>query len=205
MKKICLALLTILLFSSTAHARVWTVNIGLVSGPNSVSRQEAKRMFIATQSTYAAVNINLKLGYIHGAKGKNPKANLYNWETQFWYWQKKIGKIPRNQHQIIYTILPPILFQGEVWLAGMAAGICNIYTESPFAVGYAKVQKNNRSMFWQSVLVMKHELGHLFGASHDLGKDIMNAHAIDLKNIMTLQFSQESISQMNKCLSFDIY
>lgn len=205
MKKFCLILLSILLLSTTAHARVWTVNIGLVSGQNKISRQEAKRIFIATQSTYAALNIDLKLGYIHGSKGKKINSSAYSLDNQFWYWKKKVGTIPARQHQIVYVILPPMLFEGSYFMGGMAAGICNIYTENPFAVGYARVQKGNKNSFWQSAVIMKHELGHLFGAVHDPGKDIMNAHAISFKNQMTLQFSQESISQMHNCLSFDIY
>jgi len=199
MKALLLAVI-VLLSAAVAEARTYRIDVIQVAGSFAVQRQDVIAMFAFTQARFAAVGIDIRLRRVASAHAQGPVVTLKNWMRQAWYWQMKLWK--QNKNLIYYVVLPPFVDNGSRYIAGLADWFCRIRTPPAIAVGNAQMfNQNGDARFWQSAVVMAHELGHEFGARHEDSVSIMNPGASGLPSPETLVFSPVSSHQMNRCVN----
>lgn len=100
-------------------------------------------------------------------------------------------------------IVPPITNDAGRYIAGYASSQCYKLDKRPTA--YAAVEEQNNigdDRRRHSLVVIKHELGHLLGATHDdQGISVMHYNPLPLVEQSTdLRFSIKSIKEIYKCI-----
>jgi hypothetical protein len=185
--------------AATAHARTYKIDIILVAGPFGVTRSDAISMFGFTRDRFAEIGVNLKLRRVASAKPQGPIVDLSNWLLQGWYWQLKIYHSRTNG--IYYAMLPPFIDNNLRYIAGQSDFICRVRHKPAIAVGNAQLSNQyGIPRYWQSAIVMTHELGHEFGARHNNEVTLMAPNASALQNPQLLKFDDIAYRQIHNCV-----
>lgn len=191
----------LLLFTATAHARTYQVDIIQSHGPREVSRQDAIGMREVMLFKFAQIGVNIRRGRVSYTKIKNPNYNLSNYEQGALFWQKHL---PPRTNIIRHVITPPFYDIGLWFIGGVSPGVCVVRWR--YAVSTSNAQLVNlygEDRWWHSAIAMTHELGHVFG-SKDV-KDVkdaslMNIGALHFTPVQALEFSPASATQIHHCV-----
>lgn len=195
-----LLLLVALMFAlaTPASARTFHIDIIHVGGFYSMPRQSVIAMFVITRQQFARIGVNIRLRRVSSAPPQGPRVDLKTWMRQGWYWQMKL--LHQGAKKIYYVVLPPFNDGWKRYIAGQSY-ICQVRKLPSIAVGNAQMFNQDAELrYYQSAVVMAHELGHSFGAQHDNSNSIMNPAATILPNVNKLQFSAASAYQISKCV-----
>lgn len=192
------ALLALLLFASTAHARTWQIDVIQAHGPREISRQDAINMATFARARFAEIGIKTRLGRVSFTKLQNPSYGLTNYTQGVFWWQRQL---PPRANIVRHVLTPPFFTNGLWYIAGASTGICLLHWK--YAVTTSNAQLTNIagvSRWHQSAVAMTHELGHAFGARHTRGHSIMNIGALGFEDVATLTFAPESVRQIYQCM-----
>ncbi len=122
-----------------------------------------------------------------------PQRTFDNWSQELWQWERRFRGVRQ-----IHLVFAPAL-EGE-YMAGRAS-ICFPDTENVAETHVKDAMFSGLDSFWALVTLVKHELGHLFGAYHDDGThNTMNSTALIQGELGRMNFSVKSITEMRKCL-----
>lgn|GEM_PF-3316172 len=180
------------------------ITIVLAIGPHSVNLGATRAMFAQTKEKFSEIGVSIELNKIIALKDNTGNLRKLNQERiRLRQWEKWVGR--HNIGTVYYVVLPPMIDQGQQWIAGLSNGVCNPY--HGVSIGNAEY-KNNKGQLRsvQSTEVMAHELGHQLGAQHDDSYpiSIMNSDAnryINDKLPYTLpNFSEQSKQSIKRCL-----
>lgn len=172
MKKLIAIILSSLAIS--VHAQQVTVRVVAVRGENMLPTAQTKRIVReALRYVNDACWIDTKLVRFETRRNPMPwikngladtKTILYAWES----WFKGAG----SRSDVKLAVLPPLKDQGKYWIAGYANGVCR-----RGGVAYSTAEPKNMqgySRVVHSATAMRHELGHLLGASDRAGSGLMD-------------------------------
>lgn len=180
-----------------AYARTFNIDIIQVGGFYAMPRQSVIAAFGITRDRFAKIGILVKLRRVSSVPAQGPRVDLTTWMRQGWYWQMKL--LHKGAKKIYYVALPPFSDGWKRYIAGQSF-ICSVRRLPSIAVGNAQMFNQDGVLrFYESAVVMTHELGHSFGAHHEDSASLMNPAATILPGVDKLQFSVTSAYQINKC------
>ncbi len=158
----------------TAEAEPITVRVVAVRGENMLPAAQTKRIMQQALRYYDnACWINIKLKRFEVRKNPMPwignglsdtKTILYAWESWF--------KGQRSKVDIKFAVLPPLKDSAQYWIAGYSTDSCD-----RGGTGYSTAEPKNQQGYARvvhSATAMRHELGHLLGATDRSGSGLMD-------------------------------
>lgn len=198
-------------------------------GGNSLSQARTEELLkhVKEKMKEARIRLNIKkVRYGNAANddwthGLTTLDGVYTAMERGWYQARREGgmfnpkafKHKKKKRTYKLVLHPGFLYKGELWMAGLANGICPVseYTRVASSTAHEANEKN-QPRFIHSVLVAAHELGHLFGAKHenwtgDGGKTYMpnimqsaSAGRYGDTHGLSLPWLQSSVVRMSRCL-----
>lgn len=193
-------LLSLLITGAVSAApTVVRVNLVHVEGLDSVSTEYAEQLFQETKQVFWR-EMRWKLRLQSFLSTQDESAHLdglfFRRDRYSFWWTWLRHNIPLNINQFWYVMIPPIHeSDGSTWIAGQASDICGHTSLRRAVFGNAQEAKGIKN-----TIVMVHELGHIFGASHDdVGANYMHPNAGAYAGV-PLKFKSRAKVEMLRCL-----
>lgn len=150
----------------------------VATGVRGLTISEAEQVFFeASQKIQQDLGITLQLSRLtsgpnlYDSDFSGRIASLNNWVR----YMRRNGIKPRKK-TIHVVITPPILHQGNYYIAGYSKGTCTAgRRHSVVVVNLQKENQFGQDRWSQSVAALTHELSHALGASHVASATMMNA------------------------------
>jgi|688.fasta_scaffold02764_41 hypothetical protein len=205
-----------LLFAVPVVASAQTVPVSLVvaTGEHSVTCEEGRRMFDDVKALYAPLGIDLRLRWFKCAPNPRKRATRlegYGVDNAHWWYEEDYftGRRYKGRRAIHYAILPPVQFQGALWIVGQAyESTC--YWSGGKRVGISSALMSNaegRPRYRHSVIAIAHEIGHMLGFSHDETLPVSIMHPGPLSSVdkssTWLPWPQSALNKLKFCRERD--
>lgn len=178
----------------------------LVRGDDAVNRNQLQYLIGKTRAAYREIGVDVRPVRVIIVR-KDPSWRLaktpYDYKERFKYWDRWAAKKYRNifprAHR--HIVLPPVWYNSLNWFYGVATGICTLNFSNSVSMGIATTKGFDvAQQLKKSLIVLLHELGHIFGMSHDdRSHNYMHPAAATFWK-ETLRFSELSKWQMRDCI-----
>lgn len=186
------------------------VKIILIAGAFGVSQNVAIPMFQYVKAEYCQeLGVDLQLTTLRNRKDLYPQFKSLSAQQQRYNAWKAwlIAKNRLRTKRLTYLMFPPMPEAGKLWIGGLSSTICGYGKAKSFSMGNAELyNQDSAPRYNHSIVIMKHELGHLLGADHDnaVPVTVMNSAPLPSVDAMgILPFSALSISQIHICLGIE--
>lgn len=203
MKTLCAIALVLFLplFVEAAPLKVIKIEAWSIQGDNGLSLPQTIRLFNKAKARFKHLNIDLKVTRFRRTFNR---FYLFNTIEEFekihgkwanWvYW-----KSPKTHVKVV--ILPPLRSNSGLIYFGGAANLC-----APDGVAWSNAGMkgyDGSPRFKRSLRILVHELGHIFGATHDDEHipNIMMSDISKVDSVSHLWFSKDSIFSIRNCLN----
>jgi hypothetical protein len=195
-------ILTLILFliATAASAEPLTATVVYVPGHRAL-----RQIYVRTAVEMAFDDMSRDLGiridavkwhrvanmFDHSYAYESRCARLYGWRD--WFDKQNVNTDLR------LVILPPSKWADQFFIDGLADEVCKLRTGAAFIeAGHTNVSFSKS--FFQAILTVEHEAGHIIGAFHTTGCNMMSTYCLSCNLNKFLPWAPESRVQIRECV-----